>query len=104
MRIGTASRSVNSAGRISGVADNPKNPYPLEPEPEELRHLLEECSRFVEEHVESLPRQPSFDVTGAGELAATFREAPPESGRSFPEILDRLRPAILKSFTTAGPG
>jgi len=86
------------------VTDYPKAQYPLEPGPEELARLLEECSRFVVEHLESLPRQPSFDVTGAAELAATFREAPPESGRSLPEVLERLKPAIAKSFTTPGPG
>ena len=86
------------------MADHPKAQTPLEPGPEELTRLLEEGSRFVVEHLESLPRQPSFDVSGAGELAATFREAPPESGRSFREILDRLRPAFSKSFTTSGPG
>jgi aromatic-L-amino-acid decarboxylase len=77
---------------------------PLEPESEELRRLLEECSHFVMEHVRTLPEQPSFDVSGAGEVAATFREPVPESGQPMERILKRLAPAFAKSFTTAGPG
>jgi aromatic-L-amino-acid/L-tryptophan decarboxylase len=77
---------------------------PLELDAEELRRLLDECSRFVVEHVRTLPEQPSFDVTGAAEVAATFRGPVPETGQPIEEILKRLAPAFAKSFTTAGPG
>src|SRR5262245_50112196 len=77
---------------------------PLESDGEELHRLLEECSRFVVEHVRTLPEQPSFDLEGAGALAATFRGPVPETGRPIEEILQRLAPAVAKSFTTAGPG
>jgi len=66
--------------------------WPLEPDPEELRRLIEACAAFVVEHVETLPSQPSFDTDGAGAVAASFREPVPESGRRLASILGRLRP------------
>ncbi len=76
----------------------------LEPDGEELRRLLDACSRFVVDHVRTLPEQPSFDMSRAAEIAATFREPVPETGQPMEEILQRLAPAFAKSFTTAGPG
>src|SRR3989442_13355570 len=78
--------------------------WPLEPEGADLRRLIDACADYVVEHIDSLPRQPSFDVEGAGPVAASFDEPVPEEGRSIETILDRLRPAVAKSFTTAGPG
>ncbi len=78
--------------------------YPLEPDPEALERLLEQCAAFVAEHLRTLPQQPSFDIEGAGEVAAGFREPLPEAGHPLPELLERLTPAFAKSFTTAGPG
>ena len=78
--------------------------WPLEPEPEALRVLLDECTRFVVDHLRSLPEQPSFDLANAGEVAASFREPVPQRGQALADILERLRPAVAKSFTTAGPG
>jgi aromatic-L-amino-acid decarboxylase len=43
-------------------------------------------------------------VDGAEALAASFREPPPEQGRPIAEILERLKPAIAKTYNTAGPG
>ena len=77
---------------------------PLEPDPEELRNLLDDCVSFAVEHIRTLPEQPSFDVTGAKQLALTFNEPVPESGEPLETVLERLRPAFAKSFTTAGPG
>jgi aromatic-L-amino-acid decarboxylase len=77
---------------------------PLEPEPDSLRALTDEVSRFIIDHVRSLAEQPSADLLGVEALAATFREPAPEGGRGLPEILARLEPAIAKSFNTAGPG
>jgi aromatic-L-amino-acid/L-tryptophan decarboxylase len=81
-----------------------ENPYPLEPDSEELRRLIDACAAFVVEHIETLPSQPSFDVEGAREVAASFREPAPETGRRIATILGRLRPAVAKTFTAAGPG
>jgi aromatic-L-amino-acid decarboxylase len=89
----------------SGVMKDAKSPeYPLEPDSEALARLLEQCAAFVVEHLRTLPQQPSFDVDGAGELAASFRERVPGSRHPMPELLERLAPAFAKSFTTAGPG
>jgi len=78
--------------------------WPLEPGSDELRRLIDACAEFVVEHIESLPAQPSWDMEGAGSIAATFREPVPELGHPIGTILARLRPAVAKSFTTAGPG
>jgi aromatic-L-amino-acid/L-tryptophan decarboxylase len=88
----------------SGTMTPSEKRHPLEPEEEELRRLLEQCVDFAVEHIRTLPEQPSFDITGAGDLAATFREPVPESGEPLAAILKRLGPAFAKSFTTAGPG
>ncbi len=56
-------------------------------------------------HLESLPDQPSADVSGAFELAREISGPMPEAGRPFEPILDLLfSRAIPKSFNTAGPG
>src|SRR5262245_18651752 len=82
----------------------PPSEWPLEPESDELRLLIDACADFVVEHIDSLPEQPSFDMEGADRVAASFDEPPPEDGRPIGTILERLRPAVAKSFTTAGPG
>ena len=79
-------------------------PRPLEPDPEALRRLTDETVAFVLEHIATLASQPSFDLDGAAEVADSFREPAPETGRPLGEILTRLKPAIAKSFNTAGPG
>ncbi len=78
--------------------------HPLELTAESLQDALDLTTRFVREEVDSLEGQPSADVAGAEELARTFVERVPESGQSLDRILERLRPAIRKSFNTAGPG
>jgi aromatic-L-amino-acid decarboxylase len=61
-------------------------------------------TRFVREEIDSLPTQPSADVDGGEDLARTFVEDPPEGPQALEAILARLRPAIRKTFNTAGPG
>ncbi len=78
--------------------------FPLEPSPELLEEALEQMTRFVREEIDSLHRQPSADVEGAEDLARTFVEGPPEHPQPLQAILERLRPAIRKTFNTAGPG
>jgi aromatic-L-amino-acid decarboxylase len=86
------------------MTETGKTPHPLEPGGEELRRLIDACASFVVDHIDSLPTQPSFDVEGAGVVAASFRESVPEEPHSLSGILERLRPAVAKSFTAAGPG
>ena len=78
--------------------------HPLELTSESLQHALELASRFVREEIDSLDHQPSADVEGAEELAGTFVQPLPENPTSLESILGRLRPAIRKTFNTAGPG
>ncbi|MGE5126711.1 MAG: pyridoxal phosphate-dependent decarboxylase family protein [Betaproteobacteria bacterium] len=59
---------------------------------------------FAVAQVASLADQPSFDLDGAEAVAASFREPAPERGRPLDELLERLRPAIAKSYNAAGPG
>jgi aromatic-L-amino-acid decarboxylase len=78
--------------------------HPLELTAESLQKALELTTQFVREEIDSLESQPSADVVDAEELARTFVEPIPTSPKSLESILTRLRPAIRKSFNTAGPG
>ena len=51
-----------------------------------------------------LAEAPSFDLEGAEPLRASFVEGPPEQPTPLGPLLERLRPAIAKSYNTAGPG
>ena len=79
-------------------------PLPLEPAPEELEAQTRAVADFVLAHVRSLAEQPSFDLDGVDELRASFREPLPEASRPLAGLLQRLAPAIAKSYNTAGPG
>ena len=78
--------------------------HPLELTGEALQKALETTARFVREEIDSLEIQPSANVQGAEELANEFKEPLPSDPRSLDAVLERLRPAIRKSFNTAGPG
>jgi aromatic-L-amino-acid decarboxylase len=80
------------------------DPFPLEPDPRELEAQTRAVADFVLARVASLREQPSFDLDGIEELRASFREPAPEAGRPLPGLLERLAPAIAKSYNTAGPG
>ena len=77
---------------------------PLEPVSKELRRLIDACAGFVVDQIDTLPTQPSWDIEGAEAVAAGFVEPPPENAGSIETLLERLRPAVAKSFNTAGPG
>ena len=78
--------------------------HPLELTSESLQKALDQATRFVREEIDSLESQPSADVEGGEELARTFVEPAPSGPHSLESVLDRLRPAIRKTFNTAGPG
>lgn len=80
------------------------SPFPLEPDPAELEAHTRAVADFVLTHVASLGDQPSFDLDGIEALRASFRDPVPEAGRTLPGLLERLGPAIAKSYNTAGPG
>lgn len=78
--------------------------HPLELSAESLQRALDLTCRFIQEEIDTLEHQPSADVEDAEELARTFVEPPPQTGESLEGVLERLRPAIRKTFNTAGPG
>jgi aromatic-L-amino-acid decarboxylase len=82
----------------------PVPPRPLEPDPDRLEAMTRAVADYVHAQLRTLDTQPSFDLDGVEELRATFREPVPEAGRSLEAVLERLSPAIAKSFTTPGPG
>jgi aromatic-L-amino-acid/L-tryptophan decarboxylase len=77
----------------------------LELSGEALRALIEAAAGRVLAHIESLPRQPAADTSGAEAFARSLREELPETGRPAEELLDLLFERVIpKSFNTAGPG
>ncbi len=78
--------------------------HPLELSGESLQRALDLTSRFVREEIDALEGLPSADVEGAEALADSFIEPLPEAPLALEAVLARLRPAIRKTFNTAGPG
>src|SRR5437764_6367277 len=79
--------------------------YPLEPDADEMRRLVDEAARRIIEHIASLPSQPAANVEDATEFARTLVEPLPKRGESFEKLLDFLfDEAIPRSFNTPGPG
>ena len=78
--------------------------HPLEPGRLQLEALTRAVADFVVEQVATLAEQPSFDLDGVEAVRAGLREPAPEHGRPIEEVLDRLRPALAKSYNSAGPG
>ncbi len=70
-----------------------------------MYRLVAEAMARIVPHIESLPEQPSADVTGGASLARSLVEPLPERGESFESLLDLIfNRAVPKSFNTAGPG
>lgn len=87
----------------------PRHPLPrdapsLDLPPDALRHVTDACTRWAMAHVESLPQQPSWDLEGVREVAAAFRQPPPEHPSGIETLLERFGRAVPKSFNAAGPG
>ena len=79
--------------------------YPLEPDANEMRRLVDEAMRRIVPHIESLPQQPSTNTDGAVEYARTLIEPIPHRGESFEKILDDLfNEYIPRSFNAPAPG
>jgi aromatic-L-amino-acid decarboxylase len=56
--------------------------YPLEPDADEMRRLVDEAMSRIIPHIESLPSQPASNVEGATEYARTLIEPLPQRGES----------------------
>lgn len=83
------------------------NPYTTELElpGATMRSMVDQAMDRIVRYIESLPRQPAADVSGAAELARSVMEPLPEQGMLFEALLDRLFGDLVpKSFNTAGPG
>ena len=79
--------------------------YPLEPDADEMRRLVDEAMNRIVPHLTSLPAQPSHNVEGAAEFARTLIEPLPQKGEAYEAILDRLfNEYIPRSFNAPGPG
>src|SRR5881409_2724892 len=77
----------------------------LELSPEAMRAMVRQAMERIVPFVESLPRQPAADVSGALELARSLAEPLPQAPTPLPELLDLLfRDLLPKSFNAAGPG
>jgi aromatic-L-amino-acid decarboxylase len=72
--------------------------------PEAMQRITDACTRFTLEYVRTVGARPSFDLDGAAETAAEFREAPPERGVPIETLLADVGRAAEKSFHVAGPG
>jgi aromatic-L-amino-acid decarboxylase len=79
--------------------------YPLEPDGNEMRRLVDEAMRRIVSHIESLPEQPAQNVEGATEEARTLVEPLPERGEAYESLLAKLFDEYIpRSFNAAGPG
>ncbi|HEY6843154.1 MAG TPA: aminotransferase class I/II-fold pyridoxal phosphate-dependent enzyme, partial [Thermoanaerobaculia bacterium] len=79
--------------------------YPLEPDANEFRRLIDEAANRIVDHIASLPQQPARNVDDATEFARSLIEPLPKKGESFDKLLDFLfDEAIPRSFNTPSPG
>lgn len=79
--------------------------WPLEPDAQGMRQLVEAALSRLVPYIESLPRQPACDVAGAAAAAAALDAPMPELGRPLEETLALLfERAVPKSFGTPCPG
>jgi aromatic-L-amino-acid decarboxylase len=79
--------------------------YPLEPDADSMRRLVDEAMRRIVAHIESLPAQPSVNVDGALDYARTLIEPLPRHGEPYDKLLDDLfNDYAPRSFNAAAPG
>jgi aromatic-L-amino-acid/L-tryptophan decarboxylase len=77
---------------------------PLDPSPEQMRELGDAALSYAIDFLQRRPDAPASDLGDAAEVARTFREAPPETGGEFKELLDLVEVAARKSYDNSGPG
>ncbi len=53
--------------------------FPLEPSPDEIRHLVDRAMQYMPAHIELLPDQPAANTEGGAELTRSLREPLPMS-------------------------
>jgi aromatic-L-amino-acid/L-tryptophan decarboxylase len=77
---------------------------PLDPQPEDMRAMGEAALGYVIDFIHGLDGSPATATEGGPELAFRLREAPPQDGVPFGEVLDEAREAASHTFEFAGPG
>src|SRR5919202_2163236 len=77
---------------------------PLDPSPEQMRELGEGGLSYAIDFLQRRPEAPASDLGDAAETARRYREAPPEEGGDFKELLDLVEVAALKATDNSGPG
>jgi aromatic-L-amino-acid decarboxylase len=84
---------------------HPFNNMDLELSAEMMRGMVEEAMERIVTHIQSLPQQPSADVTDGAALARSMIEPLPQQGMPFSAILSSLFEEIIpRTYNTASPG
>ncbi|HEY1959376.1 MAG TPA: aminotransferase class I/II-fold pyridoxal phosphate-dependent enzyme [Polyangiaceae bacterium] len=78
--------------------------HPLELDESELRAMIDRATHEIVRHVASLPKQPMHATSGAKKLARSLREAMPEQGGAFEDLLKQVFAIAPRSLNTASPG
>jgi aromatic-L-amino-acid decarboxylase len=78
--------------------------FPLEPSMDEMRRIGERALDYVSTFIAERSDAPSVDLDGAVEMASGLREAAPEAGAEFSELLGLLEKAASRAIDTTGPG
>lgn len=73
----------------------PREKSPLQIEPEEMRRLGYRVIDLVVDHLAGLESEPAWKMTSREAGEKSLREPPPEEGRSFDSILERLARDVL---------
>lgn len=76
----------------------------LEPTAQEMRAMAERAVTSLIDFVEALPKAPASQPDGIAAALEELREAAPETGGRFGDILDRVVSAASLGFNTTGPG
>ena len=79
-------------------------PLPLEPSPDEMRHMAGTVAELLVQHIDSLPEMAAADFDGVEELVEAVREPAPERGARFDDLVRQVGEAATRGFNTAGPG
>ena len=73
----------------------PREESPLEVEPGEMRRLGYRVIDLIVDHLAGLESEPAWRMTSREAGEKSLREPPPEEGRSFDSILERLARDVL---------
>jgi aromatic-L-amino-acid decarboxylase len=77
---------------------------PLDPGPEEMREMGETALAYIVGFLQGQDDAPAGGESGGLEAARAFREGPPEVGGDFEPLMEMVRTAAAKSYSTTGPG